>query len=108
VITTPAVPITTPATPITAAATPVPPAEVKPRHVIRDGVVGNAISVQAPGYYELKSIHGEGVVDYLISDSRDIDLSKYYGKAVTISGEEWRDVRWKTPVLKVKSIEAAF
>lgn len=108
VIPSPAVPITTPATPITTAATPVPPAEVKPRHVIRDGVVGSAVSVQAPGYYELKSIHGEGVVDYLVSESSEIDLGKFRGKAVTISGEEWRDVRWKTPVLKVKSIEAAF
>ena len=108
VITSPAVPITTPATPIAAAATPVPATEAKPRHVIRDGVVGNAVSVQAPGYFELKSIRGEGVVDYLVSESPDIDLGKFRGKAVTISGEEWRDVRWKTPVLKVKSIESAF
>lgn len=86
----------------------IPAAEVKPRHVIRDGVVGGTISVQAPGYYELRSIRAEGVVDYLVSDSPDIDLGKFHGKAVTVSGEEWRDVRWKTPVLKVKSIESAF
>ena len=100
----------TPATPIatTPAPSPVPPAEVKPRHVIRDGVIGDAISVQAPGYYELRSLHAEGVIDYLVSDNPDLDLGKFHGKAVTISGEEWRDVRWKTPVLKVKSIEAAF
>ena len=96
----------TPATPITAPT--VPPAEVKPRHVIRDGVVGGAISVQSPGYFELRSLHAEGVVDYLVSEDKDLDLGKFHGKAVTVSGEEWRDVRWKTPVLKVKSIEAAF
>lgn len=99
-------PALTPATPIPAPA--VPPAEVKPRHVIRDGVVGGAISVQSPGYFELRSLHAEGVVDYLVSEDKDLDLAKFHGKAVTVSGEEWRDVRWKTPVLKVKSIEAAF
>jgi uncharacterized protein YgiM (DUF1202 family) len=107
VITAPAL---TPSTPIatTPAPSPIPPAEVKPRHVIRDGVIGGAISVQAPGYYELRSLHAEGVIDFLVSDNPDLDLGKFHGKAVTVSGEEWRDVRWKTPVLKVKSIEAAF
>ena len=105
-----AAPALTPATPIatTPAPSPVPPAEVKPRHVIRDGIVGGAISVQAPGYYELRSLHSEGVVDYLVSDNPDLNLGKFHGQAVTVSGEEWRDVRWKTPVLKVKSIESAF
>jgi hypothetical protein len=108
VVTAPAL---TPATPIatsTPAPSPVPPAEVKPRHVIRDGIVSGAVSVQAPGYYELRSLHAEGVVDYLVSDNPDLNLAKFHGKAVTVSGEEWRDVRWKTPVLKVKSIESAF
>jgi uncharacterized protein YgiM (DUF1202 family) len=107
IATAPSIPATTAAPAATDAKT-TPPAELKPRQVIRDGVVGNAISVQAPGYFELRSIRAEGVVDYLVSESKDLDLSKFNGKAVTVSGEEWRDIRWKTPVLKVKTIEAAF
>ena len=81
--------------------------DTKPREVLREGTVGLAWSVQAPGYHELVSLAKEGTIDYLISETPDIDLTKYRGHHVLVSGEEWRDSRWKTPLLKVKSIQLA-
>ena len=81
-------------------------AEAKPREVLREGMVGTAWSVQAPGYLELTSLDKEGKLDYLISENPDLDLSQYRGQHVLLSGEEWRDSRWKTPLLKVKSIQS--
>ncbi len=78
-----------------------------PREVLREGMVGRAWSVQAPGYHELGSLTKEGTIDFLISETPDIDLTKYRGHHVLVSGEEWRDSRWKTPLLKVKSIQLA-
>ncbi len=78
-----------------------------PREVLREGTVGRAWSVQAPGYHELGSLTKEGTIDFLISETPDIDLTKYRGHHVLVSGEEWRDSRWKTPLLKVKSIQLA-
>ncbi|HTH49885.1 MAG TPA: SH3 domain-containing protein [Candidatus Limnocylindria bacterium] len=77
----------------------------KPREVLREGLVGPTWSVQAPGYHELMSLDKEGKMDYLISETPDIDLTKYRGLHVLLSGEEWRDSRWRTPLLKVKSIQ---
>ncbi len=81
-------------------------ADAKPREVLREGVVGTAWSVQAPGYLELLSLDKEGKLDYLISETPDLDLSQYRGQHVVLAGEEWRDSRWKTPLLKVKSIQS--
>lgn len=79
-------------------------ADAKPREVLREGLVGTAWSVQAPGYLELLSLDKEGKLDYLVSETPDLDLSQYRGQHVILAGEEWRDSRWKTPLLKVKSV----
>jgi uncharacterized protein YgiM (DUF1202 family) len=94
-------------------APPAPPREVLrdangaviPRKVLREGVVRRSLNIQSPGYYELRSQRGEGLLDYLISEDPAIDLSKFSKRLVFVTGEEWRDERWKTPVLKVSEIQ---
>lgn len=81
--------------------------EVKPREVLREGVVGRTWSVQAPGHLELLSLRDEGTLDFLFSDRPDLDLAKFGNQRVIVTGEEWRDSRWKTPLLKVKTIQSA-
>lgn len=80
--------------------------DAKPREVLREGTVSATWSVQAPGYLELLNLQREGRIDYLISEEPDLDLTKFRGQHVFVGGEEWLDSRWKTPVLKVKSIRA--
>lgn len=82
--------------------------ENRPRRVLREGVVGLSISPDAPGWYQLDSFRrGEGLIDYLIvDDPKKTDLSKWRGRRVFIEGDEYRDRRWRTPVLKITSIRA--
>jgi len=82
-------------------------AEAKPREVLREGKVGRAWNVQAPGHLELVSLRDEGTLDFLYCDNPEIDLTKFRNQRVIVTGEEWRDSRWKTPLLKVKSIQSA-
>ena len=81
--------------------------DVKPREVLREGIVGRAWNVQAPGHLELLSLHDEGKLDFLFSDNPELDLTQFRNRRVVVTGEEWRDSRWKTPLLKVKTIQAA-
>lgn len=76
-----------------------------PREVIREGFVRRAWNIQAPGYFELRSISGEGLLNYLVTENTNIDLKFYLGRQVIIDGTEWRDRRWKTPLVKVTSIK---
>lgn len=82
----------------------------RPRRVLREGVVGLTISPDGPGWYQLDSFRrGESILDYLIvEDVKQTDLAKWRGKRVFIEGDEYRDRRWRTPVLKVVSIRPAF
>ncbi|MBN8247361.1 MAG: hypothetical protein J0L84_07945, partial [Verrucomicrobia bacterium] len=58
-------------------------------------------------HFELRdNFYGEGVLDYLYIEPQD-DLKKFLGQRVRVEGEEYRDSRWRTPVLKVKSVELA-
>jgi hypothetical protein len=77
---------------------------------MREGVVKFSISPDAPGTYELDSFRrGEGTLDYLIvNDPKKSDLAKWRGKRVFVEGDEYRDRRWRTPVLKVISVQAAY
>ena len=120
------IPASTPTTPPTPVATALAPVEVsagvrnrqpeliydetRPRRVLREGIVRMTVSPDGPGAYQLDSFrHGEGTQDYLIPlDKKKTDLGKWFGKRVFIEGDEYRDRRWRTPVLKVVSIQAAF
>ena len=91
---------TLPATPIL-----VPGDPKVPREVVREGFVRRAWNIQSPGYFELRSSRGEGLMNYLISEGPDVDIKFYLGRQVIVTGTEWRDRRWNTPLVKVTSIK---
>ena len=82
-------------------------ADSEPRRVLREGILRRSWNANSPGNFELRSLRGEGTLDFLVNDDPSIDLAKFKGKQIFVTGEEWRDARWKLPVLKVKSIESA-
>ena len=84
--------------------------ENQPRRVLREGLVAMAMSPDAPTLFQLDSFRRrEGALDYLMAeDPKEFVLSKWRGKRVFIEGDEYRDRRWRTPVLKIRSIRAAY
>ncbi len=84
--------------------------ETRPRRVLREGLIGFAMSPDAPTQFQLNSFrHREGALDYLLAeDPKQFEFSKWRGKRVFIEGDEYRDRRWQTPVLKVRSIRTSF
>jgi len=82
-------------------------ADSAPRQVLREGILRRSWNANSPGNFELRSTRGEGTLGFLVNEDPSIDLAKFKGKHVFVTGEEWRDARWKLPVLKVKSVESA-
>ena len=74
--------------------------------MLREGILRRSWNANSPGNFELRSTRGEGTLDFLVNEDPSIDLAKFKGKHVFVTGEEWRDARWKLPVLKVKSVES--
>ena len=61
--------------------------------------------IQAPSHFELKSLDDGQVMDYLYSTSTNLNLAKYKGRTILVTGEEELDERWpNTPVLTIKKI----
>lgn len=99
------------------AAAPSEPAVEKPaaRAVVREGVVRRTTKLQAPGDYELRSVRrlgglfnrDEGLIDFLVVENPDVKLERWEGKRVFIHGTEWRDERWRTPMLKVERVDTS-
>lgn len=78
---------------------------IPPRFVVRQGKVFPALSVQAPTAFELRAgSYQEGAIDYLLPPA-DLRLKDFAGKRVLVSGYEYRDPRWRLPVLKIDNIE---
>jgi uncharacterized protein YgiM (DUF1202 family) len=76
-----------------------------PRIVTHEGYVRDSISLVAPTYYELYSPSTDRAIDYLHSTSTNLDLSRYNGFQIIVTGEEGLDARWKdTPVLTIQRI----
>ena len=76
-----------------------------PRFVVRQGKVFPALSVQAPTAFELRAgSYQEGAIDYLLPPA-DLRLKDFAGKRVLVSGYEYRDPRWRLPVLKIEKVE---
>jgi SH3-like domain-containing protein len=92
-------------------------AEAKPeaRAVVREGVIRRTTKLQAPGYYELRSTRrvgglfnrDEGLIDFLIVEDPEVKLERFENQRVFIHGTEWRDERWRTPVLKVERLSTS-
>lgn len=83
------------------------PVPDSPRQVLREGIVRKTWSPQAPTEYELREAeYNQGVMNYLFLEPQ-ADLRKFVGQRVRVEGEEYRDSRWRTPVLKIQTIELA-
>jgi uncharacterized protein YgiM (DUF1202 family) len=87
-----------------------PPAVVeeppKPRIVQREGIVRGTFSIQAPTKYELISIENKRAINYLHATSPTLDLSRYKGMHIIVTGEEGLDERWhNTPVIDIQRIQ---
>ena len=77
-----------------------------PRIVQREGIVRGTFSIQAPTEFELVSPDNHLPVDYLYTTSTNLDLSRYKGLHIIVSGEEGLDARWKnTPVITIRRIQ---
>jgi len=101
----PAVPA---ALPVIAPAPEPAPAEELPlpkRVVSHEGVVHGTVSIQAPTPYALVAPDTGVLVDYLYTTSTNLDLSRYKGLRIVVTGEEALDKRWKnTPVITIQKI----
>ncbi len=77
-----------------------------PRIVEREGYVRGASSIQAPTKYELISPDNHRIIDYLYTKSDDVDLSRYKGMHIIVTGVEGMDERWKsTPIITIQRIQ---
>jgi uncharacterized protein YgiM (DUF1202 family) len=77
-----------------------------PRVVTREGVVHRSYNLQAPTFYELKSLDSGKLINYLSSTSTNLPWKAIVGRSVIITGEEAVDKRWpNTPVLKIETLK---
>lgn len=95
--------------PTEAATAPAEPAVEEPppkRIVQREGIVKGTVSIQAPSRFGLVSPENNRLMDYLYTTSRGLDLSRYKGMRIIVTGEEGLDERWgNTPVLTIQKIQ---
>lgn len=89
---------------VTKAAEPETP--LPPRIVKREGVVRGTISIQAPTRFELYSPESGKVINYLYATTAALDLARYKGMRIIVTGEEALDERWRnTPVITIQRID---
>jgi hypothetical protein len=110
-------PVTPAVTPPVAVPVAAPPPEIAPapaaaaepppkRIVAHEGVVRQTVSIQAPTKWALVDPATGYTVDYLFTTSTNLDLSRWKGYRVVVTGEEGLDERWKnTPVLTIQRIQ---
>jgi uncharacterized protein YgiM (DUF1202 family) len=89
---------------------PLPPPEeappAGPRIVEREGIVRGTVSIQAPSYFQLESLDSGEIIDYLYTDSTNLNLARYRDKTILVTGEEGLDERWpNTPVITIQKIQ---
>lgn len=83
-----------------------PAPELPIRTVTHEGNVRHVTSLVEPTAYELYDPKTGLDIDYLYTTSTNLDISKYSGLHIIVSGDEGLAQRWKnTPVLTVKRIE---
>ncbi|HUC85136.1 MAG TPA: SH3 domain-containing protein [Candidatus Acidoferrales bacterium] len=76
-----------------------------PRIVTHEGTVRHSVSLVAPTYFELYDPTDNKAIDYLYSTSTNLNLSRYNGLHIAVTGQEEMDVRWKdTPVITIEKI----
>jgi uncharacterized protein YgiM (DUF1202 family) len=76
-----------------------------PRVISHEGYVRSATSPVAPTYYELFDWDSGNTINYLYSPTTNLDLGRYNGYKVIVTGEEGMTARWaSTPVLTIQKI----
>lgn len=76
-----------------------------PRVVTHEGSVRTSVSIVAPTYFELYDPADNKAINYLYSTTTNLNLARYNGLHISVTGEEGLDARWKdTPVLTVQKI----
>jgi len=76
-----------------------------PRIVDREGFVRGTFSIQAPTKFELVSPDTGRVINYLYTAAPDLDLRRYKGMKIVVTGEEGLDERWRnTPIITIEKI----
>jgi len=76
-----------------------------PRVVIHEGTVRSSVSIVAPTYFELYDPVDNKAINYLYSSTTNLNLARYNGMRVSVTGEEGLDARWRqTPVITVQKI----
>jgi len=81
--------------------------EEPPKRVVqREGMVRGTFSVQAPTHFELISPDNGRTIDFLHTTSPNLDLRRYKGLKIIVTGEEALDERWgNTPVITIQKIQ---
>jgi len=81
--------------------------EPPPKRIVqREGLVRGTFSVQAPTHFELISTANGRTIDYLHTTSPYLDLRRYKGLRIVVTGEEALDERWgNTPVITIQKIQ---
>jgi uncharacterized protein YgiM (DUF1202 family) len=85
---------------------PEPSDEPPPRRIIEhEGIVKGTVSVQAPTRFALVSPQTGKTINYLYTTSTNLDLSRYKGLHIVVTGEEGLDERWvNTPIITIQRI----
>jgi uncharacterized protein YraI len=92
--------------PVTPPSEPVVEEPPPPRIVQREGIVRGMTSIQAPSKFVLVSPENGRDIDYLFTTSKDLDLRRYKGLRIIVTGEEGLDERWgNTPVITIQKIQ---
>jgi uncharacterized protein YgiM (DUF1202 family) len=81
--------------------------ELPPKRIVdREGLVRGTFSVQAPTHFELVSPDNGRTIDYLFTTSPNLDLRRYKGLHIIVTGEESLEERWgNTPVITIQKIQ---
>jgi uncharacterized protein YgiM (DUF1202 family) len=92
--------------PVTPPSEPVVEEPPPPRIVQREGIVRGMTSIQAPSKFVLVSPENGRDIDYLYTTSKELDLRRYKGLRIIVTGEEGLDERWgNTPVITIQKIQ---
>jgi uncharacterized protein YgiM (DUF1202 family) len=76
------------------------------RIVQREGIVRGTVSIQAPTAFGLYSAENGRLIDYLYTTSLGLDLRRYKGLRIIVTGEEGLEERWgNTPVITIQKIQ---
>ena len=101
----PAEPVAVAPEPAPATAEPAPEEPLPKRIVQHEGIVRNTWSIQAPTPYALVSPDTGETINYLYTTSTNLNLKRYKGLKIIVTGEEGLDARWRnTPVITIQKI----